>query len=204
MRAVAVRLLGRVVDDLAGSQRPDELKVLGVAHSGDVGSEIPGQLNRRGADGSRRAVDEDLLPFRRSARLRHASALRAPSQTAAASSKAHAGRLVRDQAALAHANKLRVCAEHPRVESEDLVTARELGDRRASCFDLSRQFAAEDPRLGRRRPANSRHMNGSAARRWQSVRLTVVAWILMRTSSSLGAGRSTSSSRRTSGGPYLS
>jgi hypothetical protein len=59
-------------------------------------------------------------------------------------------------------------------------------------------------RFGRRRPVKKRVMNSSADRSPQSVRVTVVAWILTRTSSSLGTGRSTSSSRRTSGGPYLS
>ena len=49
-----------------------------------------------------------------------------------------------------------------------------------------------------------RQRNGFAARMWQSVWLTVVARTLTRTSSSSGAGRSTSSTRRTSGGPYLS
>src|SRR5215218_2462727 len=47
-------------------------------------------------------------------------------------------------------------------------------------------------------------MNGFALRQPQSDRLTVVAWILTRTSSSFGTGRSTSSTRRTSGGPYRS
>src|SRR5215211_2816567 len=47
-------------------------------------------------------------------------------------------------------------------------------------------------------------MNGFALRQPQSDRLTVVAWILTRTWSSFGTGRSTSSIRRTSGGPYLS
>ncbi len=43
-----------------------------------------------------------------------------------------------------------------------------------------------------------------ALRKPVSVRVTVVARILMRTSSSLGTGRSTSSMRSTSGGPYRS
>ena len=59
-------------------------------------------------------------------------------------------------------------------------------------------------RFGRRRPVKKREMNDSALRSPQSLRLTVEAWILTRTSSSLGTGRSTSSSRSTSGGPYLS
>ena len=34
----------------------------------------------------------------------------------------------------------------------------------------------------------NRQMNGRAARMWQSVRVTVVAWTRTRTSSSLGTG----------------
>src|SRR6476661_3967376 len=47
-------------------------------------------------------------------------------------------------------------------------------------------------------------MNGVPARVCVSERLTVLAWILTSTSSSAGTGRSTSSIRRMSGGPYLS
>ena len=67
--------------------------------------------------------------------------------------------------------------------------------------------ASSLPRIflfGRRRPVMNREANGSAARNAVSVRLTVVAWILIRTSLSLGTGRWTSWSRRTSGGPYVS
>ena len=51
---------------------------------------------------------------------------------------------------------------------------------------------------------NAREKKGCGFRQPQSDRVTVVAWTLTRTSSSFGVGRSTSSSRRTSGGPYLS
>jgi len=44
-------------------------------------------------------------------------------------------------------------------------------------------------------------MNGLAARRPQSVRFTVVAWTLTRTSPSLAAGLSTWAIRTTPGGP---
>jgi hypothetical protein len=46
-------------------------------------------------------------------------------------------------------------------------------------------------------------MNGLAARNPQSVRFTVVAWTLTSTAWSLAAGFSTSTTRTTSGGPYL-
>ena len=58
--------------------------------------------------------------------------------------------------------------------------------------------------LGRRSPVKTREKNGFALRQPQSDRFTVVAWILTRTCSSVGTGRSTSSTCRTSGGPYLS
>ena len=50
-----------------------------------------------------------------------------------------------------------------------------------------------------------RRVNGySVLRKPVSVRVTVEAWTLTSTSSSFGAGRSTSVTRRTSGGPYRS
>ena len=52
-------------------------------------------------------------------------------------------------------------------------------------------------------PAKNLTMKGLAARSPQSVRFTVVACTLTRTSLSLAAGFSTSAIRTTSGGPYL-
>ena len=61
-------------------------------------------------------------------------------------------------------------------------------------------------RLGLRRPKRRRTRSGYgwALRNPVSDRVTVVARTLIRTSSAFGTGRSTSSIRRTSGGPYLS
>src|SRR5258708_7849590 len=59
--------------------------------------------------------------------------------------EAHAGRLVRDSGALAHADELRVRPEPEPTAAEDVVTDRELVDGCADCFDLSGQLAAEDP-----------------------------------------------------------
>ena len=58
--------------------------------------------------------------------------------------------------------------------------------------------------LGRGKPLITRLTNGSPARSPQSVLFMVVACTRIKTSYGLGAGRATSSSRRTSGGPYLS
>ena len=55
--------------------------------------------------------------------------------------------------------------------------------------------------LGRRKPAMNRQMNGFAARRCVSVRLTVEACTRTRISSAFGTGRSISATRRISGGP---
>src|SRR5580704_3535558 len=52
-----------VVDDLLGAQVCDELQVLSAALRGDVGAEVPGELDRRGPDGSRGAVDEEGPPL---------------------------------------------------------------------------------------------------------------------------------------------
>ena len=88
--------------------------------------------------------------------------------------------------------------------AEDPVADLELRDGGADGCDLSGQLTPEDPPL---RPAQT----GEEAREErlalppaESVRFTVVARILIRTSPLSGTGRSTSSSRRTSGGPYLS
>src|ERR1039458_668337 len=59
-------------------------------------------------------------------------------------------------------------------------------------------------RFGRRSPVTNRAAKGVPPRSPVSVLLTVVAWTLTRTSSSLGTGCATSSRRSTSGGPYVS
>jgi hypothetical protein len=102
---------------------------------------------------------------------------------------------VRDHAALADTDELGVRAY---ADAEDAVTDLELGDGCADGFDLAGELAADDPE-SLLRPANV-----SGPRKPVSVRFTDVAWTLTRTSFSFGSGRSTSSSRRTSGGPYLS
>ena len=127
----------------------------------------------------------------------------APSQTAAASSKVMPAGMCAS-GALSRMQTNSACAPKP-VDAEDVVTDLELGDGCADRLDLAGQLDAEDPPL---RSAQAGEEAGEerlgAAHSRSRVRLTVVAWILTRTSSSSGTGRSTSSSRRTSGGPYLS
>ena len=66
--------------------------------------------------------------------------------------------------------------------------------------------ANSQPRIvtfGFDRPPKNRTIHGSAARKPQSVRFTVVAWTRTSTSPSPGTGEGTSTIRTTSGGPYL-
>ena len=115
--------------------------------------------------------------------------------------EAHPGRLVRHRAALPRADVLGVC---PGLDAEDLVTDLELGDGGPDRLDHARQLAAKDRPLRPQEAVKMREKNGCGARQPQSDRLTVVAWMRTRISSSFGTGFSTSASRSTSGGPYRS
>jgi hypothetical protein len=121
-------------------------------------------------------------PFRRPARRNAASAFSPPSQTAAASAKLGPAGLwvirplacIQTNSAFApNAHGLRPKTWSPAANS---VTA---GPTAATSPASSLPRIG---RLGRRRPAISRHTHGAAARRWQSVRLTVVARTLTSTS----------------------
>src|SRR6186997_2121413 len=142
------------------------------------------------------------FPSRGSAFCRHASAMQAPSLTAAASSKLRAAGLCAS-APLSRTQTYSAFALFPRRPNTSSPTANWLTapptatTSPASSMPGVRYF-------GRRSPVKKREKNGSAARKPQSVRLTVVARTLTRTSSSFGFGRSISSTRRTSGGPYRS
>lgn len=96
-----------------------------------------------------------------------------------------------------------MCAEGARTDAEDMVADLEFADGRADCFNLSGQLAAEDPPLRSEESAEEANEEGRGWRKPQSARSTVVAWIGTSTSLSLGVGRSISSSRRTSAGPYF-
>jgi hypothetical protein len=145
-----------------------------------------------------------LCPVWRAAGLSALSARIPPSQTAAAASKVvSTGTCATAAPSAMQTNSACVPNFHglmpnTRSPTSNLVTARPV---------VSTTPARSLPRmrlLGRRRPVKKRDTNSSALRIPVSVRLTVAAWILTSTSSSLGTGRSTSSMCRTSGGPYLS
>src|SRR5256886_3752865 len=152
-----------------------------------------------------------LRPFRRSACFKHVRALSAPSQTGAASSKViPAGMCTIRALSRMHMNS--ACA--PKLSPLVPKTLSPTANSRTAAPTASTSPANSVPRtrcLGWRRPKTrrliklrARPLRRLASRVAQSNRLTVVAWTLTRTSSSLGTGRSTSSSRSTSGGPYLS
>src|SRR3984893_7655503 len=152
-----------------------------------------------------------VRPFRRSACFRQVSALSAPSQMGAASSKLMPAGICAIRA-LAGIVRNSACAPNlsPVVPKTWSLTAKSL----TAAPTASTVPANSVPRIrcrGRRMPETRRLSNEMArplrrlaSRVAVSNRLTVVAWTLTRTSSSAATGRSTSSSRRTSGGPYLS
>jgi hypothetical protein len=136
-----------VVDHPVGSQRSHGLEILGVAHRRDVGFEGPGQLYPCGADGPRRAVDEDPLALAEICQSQAPQRVESPVADCSSLLEAHAGRLVRDSGALPQADELRIRPEPEPTAAEDVVTDRELTDGCANGFDFSRQLAAEDPLL---------------------------------------------------------
>src|SRR2546423_6958962 len=152
-----------------------------------------------------------LRPFRRSACFKHVRALSAPSQTGAASSKVIPGGMCAIRP-LSRRHMNSACAPKPSPLLP--TTLSPTANSRTAAPTASTSPANSVPRtrcFGRRRPKTRRLIKERArplrrfvSRVAKSNRLTVVAWTLTRTSSSLGTGRSTSSSRRTSGGPYLS
>ena len=195
-------VLLQIVDDLVCSQRPHELDVLRVAHGGDVGAEVPGELHGRGPDGSgwRRTRGPVSLrerppcegtrvrapPRRSRARRRRTSCL----PGCARARRSHGRRRTRRAHPLGRRRRgRRRRSSRTAVPTSTTSPANSMPEIR--CF-------------GRRNPVTKRLMKNSALRSPVSVRVTVVANTLTRTSSSFGTGRSTSSTRRTSGGPYLS
>src|SRR5205823_5272344 len=152
-----------------------------------------------------------LRPFRRSACFKHVRALSAPSQTGAASSKVipagmcaiRALTLIEMNSACAP-NPIPLLPKTPSPTANSLTAAPTASTTPANSVPRTRCFGRRRPKTRRLIKERARPLRRLASRVAQSNRLTVVARTLTRTSSSLGTGRSTSSSRRTSGGPYLS
>ena len=144
--AVLREVLLRVVDDLVGAERAHELDVLRVAHRRDV--RRPSALASCTAAvpiDAGGAVDEDAPPLAEgppSPGTR--SAMLAPSQTAAASSKVMPAGLCAS-APLSRTQTYSAFA--PSASAEDLVADLELGDGRADCLDHAGELHPEDPLL---------------------------------------------------------
>ena len=103
-----------------------------------------GQLHGCGADGPRRAVDEDLLLGAEVGPSQVGQRQDCPVTHCGSLLEGHVGRLVRERGVLGHANELGVGAEVVGSDTEDRVTDGELGDRRADRFDLAGELGAED------------------------------------------------------------
>src|ERR1700687_2817306 len=152
-----------------------------------------------------------LRPSRRSAAVRHVSALSAPSVAGAASSKLMpAGMCAIRALSRMHMNS--ACAPNlrpllPKTRSptaNSLTPAPAASTSPANSLPRIRCLGRRTPETRRLRSETPRPLLRLASRVWTSNRLTVEAFTLMSTSSSLGTGGSRSSSLRTSGGPYLS
>jgi poly(3-hydroxybutyrate) depolymerase len=142
-----------------------------------------------------------LRPFLTSAGRRPIRARITPSQTAAASSKPVPTGLCAS-AALWPMHTYSACA--PNVQALTPKTSSPTVNSVTAGPAASTTPASSVPRIrcrGRRRPVTRRAAGGVPARVSVSDRLTVVARILIRTWSGPGTGRSTSTSRSTSGGP---
>ena len=142
--AVGREVLDRVVDDLVGAERPHDIDVVGVAHSGDQGAHVLGQLDGGGADRTRRAVDQDALPGSEACPRQAGHAEDCAIAHRSRLLERHAGRLRRDRSALPHAQVLGVRSEPVSVDAEDLVADGKLRHSRPGFDDDSRELAAED------------------------------------------------------------
>ena len=105
--------------------------------------EVPGELDPRGAHGSRSAVDENppSLP-----KIRRPQAVQSQDRPVADRRRlfeGHAGRHAGQRGTLPHADELRVCAEVAGIDPEDVVADLELADGCADRFDLTGKLAAE-------------------------------------------------------------
>src|SRR5437016_11645889 len=140
--AVPGEVLLRVVDHVVGSERADELEVLGVAHGGDMRAEVLRELHSCGSDRSRGAVDDDAETLPKVG-LSQAGQCDARSVADRRSLfEAHAGGSVGERSALPQADELGVCSEAG--DAEDTITDLELLDPRARSLDLSGQLHSED------------------------------------------------------------
>ena len=200
--AVRREVLDGVVDDLVGAERSHDLDVGGVAHRGDVGADVLGQLDGGRTDRPGCPVDEDALPARSFAQFRQVMARIAPSHTAAASANevplgfSAIGARSRTHTYSAWAPKRSAFTPKTSSPTANSVTA-DPTPATTPANSLPRIV-----RFGRRSPAKSRTNHGHGARNPQSVRFTVVACTSTSTSSSAGTGQSTSTTWRTSGPPY--
>src|ERR1700682_1215211 len=143
--AVLGEVFLRVVDHLVRSERSHELEVLGVAYRGDVRAEGPGQLYSRGADGSRRAVDEDSAPLAKISLFQTRQCVERAVAYWRRLLEAHAGGHLRASRAHRRREVRGVGPEFESSRAEDPVADRGLGHCGAGRFDLSGKFGAKDP-----------------------------------------------------------
>ena len=160
-------VLLRVVDDVVGADRPDQVLLRRAAHAGHLSAERLGDLHGERADASSRADDQDLLPRLDAARV-------AQRLEGGETGHRNGGRLLeRDVGRLGDEVLLRsnrVLGERADATAEDLIpdpkTRHVLADR----FDDARQIGAANTELRSAQPEGQpndvRHaMNAGPVRR---------------------------------------
>ena len=153
-------VLRRVVDDLAGTQPPDQLHMFSTADRGDVDIQTRQQLHRRRADGSGCAVNEDILPAsdpgRPDGRQGIVRTLHAGSRLLVGEVRRH----VCERAVLGNRHVLGMSTVWPLVVSEHLVADLKGSDTTADRVDHAGKLVAENRRAWPDKPGEKSHEEG--------------------------------------------
>jgi hypothetical protein len=142
-RAALREVLASIVDDLVGAEGSNELHVVGAADAGDVSAEVLRDLDRRGPERSRGAVDHELLAGRRPGLPERGERLRRAVAHGGRLVEGHPGWHVRDGSRGPDAQVLGVRTRPRRWLAEDAVAHGEPGHVRADLLDLPGELHAQ-------------------------------------------------------------
>ena len=135
-------VLGRVVDDTVGAKARHERNVLASTHGGDGGSKTLRQLQRCGADGAGRPIDEDIAADIDVGRSDGCECVVRTFRAGGGLLEGQA-RNGRDRAVLGDGHVLSVRTEAALVVSKDPITRSERGDAVTDRFDNARELRPE-------------------------------------------------------------
>ena len=138
-------VLARVVDDVVGAERPDQLRLGGAGHARHLGPERLRDLDRERADAARRADDEHVLAGLHAGLVAHRLQGGEPGHgDRCRLLERQVGRLGREPSRHGHG----VLRERAVARAVDVVARGELGDVRADGLDGARHAAARVRGLG--------------------------------------------------------